>query len=375
MKLFIDTNIYLNYFRSSDESLSSLEELKKLLKRKRLKLVLPIQTRDEYFRNRNGIAEQSRELLLRETKLKLILPTPFLRSWQEATHIRKQVKATQKAYQRLLQKYDAEVAEEKTRADILIKSLFKTAEMFEDDEELLRKAHFRYLRGHPPKKNDGSLGDAIAWELLLAKTEDDLVLVSKDGDFAEQRGGVTWLKGFLEKEWRSKCGGKTIKLHDSLGEFINTFEKRQAVKEEVIKKEKYPENPWPLNPVFANLMGAGFNRGTNTVFADSRSSGALLSGANRTILTPIASGTVFSLGRDFINGSSAILGGTPGEGGTISANWNAGDYVPSPLFNRRMKFCPFCGNDIEAALSSGPIPIMIGFTCPQCNSQFDPRIA
>lgn len=238
MKIFIDTNIYLNYFRRSEVSLSSLKELKKLIGRKKLKLVLPVQTRDEYLRNRNGIAERSRDLIVRETDLKLMFPAPFVKGWPEAARVQKRVEATRKAYRELLKKYDTTVSMERTPADVLIQQLFKSAEVLEDSEDVLRRSYFRYLRGHPPRKTDGSMGDAISWELLLVKAKDDLVIITGDGDFAEKRRGDTYLNGFLEKEWRAKCDGKTIKLYNSLGEFINAFERRETVKNDVVKKEK-----------------------------------------------------------------------------------------------------------------------------------------
>jgi hypothetical protein len=113
MKLFVDTNIYLNYFRRSDESLSSLRELRKLLKQRKLKLVLPAQTRDEYFRNRNRIAEESRALIVQERERKLNLPAPFMRVWKEGKQVRLRLEATKRAYQDLLKKYDAKIEAEK----------------------------------------------------------------------------------------------------------------------------------------------------------------------------------------------------------------------------------------------------------------------
>lgn len=238
MKIFIDANIYLNYFRQGKAPLSSLQELKKLVRRKRLKLLLPAQTRDEYVRNRNGIAEQSRELILRAIDSSLVFPASFIRSWPEATRVQKRQDATNKAYRDLLRKYDATVSVERTPADILIQRLFATAEVLQDDDAIVRKAYFRHLRGHPPRKNNLSIGDAISWELLLAGAEDNLVIITGDGDYAERRAGAICLNGFLEKEWKAKCRGKTIELYNSLGEFINAFEKRQAVKNDVVKKEK-----------------------------------------------------------------------------------------------------------------------------------------
>jgi hypothetical protein len=259
MRLFIDANIYLNYFRRSDASLSSLEELEKLLKQNKLKLVLPNQTRDEYFRNRNGIAEKSRELLCGAAELKVMLPAPFIRAWPEATLVRKRVDATRKAYERLLRRFDATVSKERTPADILIKRLFAAAEVLEDDKELLNRAYFRYLRGHPPRKNDGSLGDAIMWELLLARVRDRLVVITKDTDFSEMRKGVISFNGFLEREWRATNRNKSIELYDSLGEFINAIEKREAVKKEVVQKEKSLDTTPRLNAVVTYNTGGVMN--------------------------------------------------------------------------------------------------------------------
>jgi hypothetical protein len=235
-----------------------LKELRRLLKQKKLALVLPAQTRDEYRRNRNGIADQSGVLLVGEIKRKLVLPAPFVTTWPETKRVRKHVELTKKSYQALVKRYDDAVSAESTPADILINRLFAAAESPEEDEDLLKKAHFRYLRGHPPRKNDGSLGDAIAWELLLEKINDDLVIVSRDSDFAETRRRETSLNAFMAREWRGRRPGKSAKLFVSLGEFINTFEKREAVKKTVVDRERTTEVSWPVVPTF-NFPSLGAN--------------------------------------------------------------------------------------------------------------------
>lgn len=64
MQLYIDTNIYLDYFRTGKDSLDSLKALKILLESKKLKLLIPAQVSQEYIRNRAQIVEDTRNLLL-----------------------------------------------------------------------------------------------------------------------------------------------------------------------------------------------------------------------------------------------------------------------------------------------------------------------
>ncbi len=367
--------------------------------------MLPAQTRDEYFRNRNRIAEQSRELLVREAELKLTFPAPFVKEWSEATTVRTQVEATRKAYKALLKKYDLMVSEEKTPSDVLIKHLFATADIFEEDEALLRKAHFRYLKGHPPRKNDGSFGDAIAWELLLAQTNDDLVVITKDSDFSESRQGTTSLNGFLEREWRTKNTNHSIELYISLGEFINAFERREAVKSDVVQKEKsyalntvltYPIGPGGVSivgsnatPFFAQPGGASI-AGNNATPFFAQPSGVSIVGNNA---TPFLTGPgVISVGNSegaYLTGPGVITFGNPVGSyfvnpGTVISEGNttyADDSETSSSIEAMgsigvAKYCPHCKNDITTALSaiSSSAKSASGlhkFTCPHCKSGFD----
>jgi len=241
MKLFIDTNIYLDYFRAGREGLASLEALKTLLKDDRLKLILPLQTKEEYSRNRDNIVEVMRKVLVaKQRDLSDYLPAaPTIKDWDETQDVRSKINKINEPFQKLIDKYDKETKDESTTADKLIAEVFSLANPVVEDKDLLEKAHIRYLKGHPPRKTDNSYGDAIIWETLLATaTDTDLTMVTHDTDFIEERRGKDELKTFLRKEWTAVAKTKKIQLFKSLGEFVNSFEKKQTIKKEIIEKEK-----------------------------------------------------------------------------------------------------------------------------------------
>jgi len=75
MQLYIDSNIYLEYFReNSAERLAPLKELIKLIEKKKITLILPSQTKQEYFRNRRKIAEITRSALIKQSNISSIIP-------------------------------------------------------------------------------------------------------------------------------------------------------------------------------------------------------------------------------------------------------------------------------------------------------------
>jgi hypothetical protein len=242
MQLYIDANIYLEYFReNSAEGLAPLRELVKLIKGKQLRLLIPKQTRQEYFRNRMKIAELTRTALIKQSGASFILPATFDKNTPEIKDILIEVRNLERAYKNLVTKYDQAVEKQKTDADLLINELFdKLGENLPEEDPIIQKAYTRYMKGNPPRKSDHSYGDAIIWETLLAKgLGDNLVIISRDSDFMEKYKGEQVLNSFLAVEWRIKTKKKNIvKLYKSLAEFINSFNKKKPIKEKIVEKEE-----------------------------------------------------------------------------------------------------------------------------------------
>lgn len=257
MNVYIDSNIYLDYFRKSSEKLVSLTALRNLLSQKKVKLLVPEQTAQEYNRNKGKMVEEFRKALIKQSELVAHLPVPEVREWEEAKKLTKAIEDAKDAYKSLIEKYDKVTEKEQTSSELIIEDILKLSLKTTEDKDLLERAYFRFLKGNPPRKNDSSLGDAIIWEsLLIHAIDDDLSIITRDSDYIEEQKGEKTLKLFLRKEWNTKTS-KSIKLFISLGEFINTVEKKKIIEEEVIREEK------------SNLE-AHFSRGTRITAAELR---------------------------------------------------------------------------------------------------------
>lgn len=241
MRFYIDANIYLDYFReNSKEGLTPLTELLKLLKTKKISLILPQQTKQEYFRNKYKIIETTRNVLVKQATPPLVLPSGLNKEMKEVREVKESLKNFKKAQTKLIEQYDRLVEKEKTDADLLIKEIFDLAIVPEENKDVVDRAHLRYMKGNPPRKSDYSYGDSIIWETLLGKAqEDDLCIITRDGDFTDKRQGSSVVNHFLFVEWRIKTKKKkNLTLYKSLAEAINSVSKKKIIKKKIIDKEK-----------------------------------------------------------------------------------------------------------------------------------------
>lgn len=236
MNLFIDANIYLNYFRMSSENTGSLGVLLKILKTKKsLRLLLPEQTLQEYSRNRSNIVNETKLALKEQKNFKSVLP-PIVRNWSEAKKIKKLFKELNFCYEKIIKRHDGELKNEDSKLDKVISEIFDKAIKVSEEKDIIDKAFYRMLKGNPPGKKD-SYGDAIIWESILNKwINESLAIITNDKDWLEKYDKEN-LNRFLFKEWQKKTK-KRIKVYSSLGKFINDFERKPTIKKETIEREE-----------------------------------------------------------------------------------------------------------------------------------------
>src|SRR5258708_10453321 len=81
---------------------------------------------------------------------------------------------------KILQKLRADIENKSLGADTLVSDLFSKATVFDHSDKVFAAALRRMKLGNPPGK-DGSHGDAINWETLLAQMpKQDLFLITDD---------------------------------------------------------------------------------------------------------------------------------------------------------------------------------------------------
>lgn len=202
MHLFIDTNILLSFYHLTSDDLEELRKLAVLLKQKQVAFYLTDQVVDEFARNREAkIADAIKRL--KEQKLNLQFPQ-ICKDYPEYASLRELQKSYDEKHSALLMKLSTDIAAKNLKADATIEELFSAATRLSTNERIVDRARLRLEVGNPPGK-DGSLGDAINWELLLEKApaEQDLYFVTEDRDYCSALDDNLF-KDFLVNEWKTK---------------------------------------------------------------------------------------------------------------------------------------------------------------------------
>ncbi len=270
MKVIIDTNIFLNFFRrQGEQSLVLLNSLISFLENNKFEICLPKQIEDEYWRRKQEVVEEHIKEL--EVSLKTNIPLPlFLESFKKSKDLKKIAKRFNLLKKEVIIEYKKRVANPNSQINKKINKLFSFSTKLEEDTVILDKAYFRTLKGNPPKKGEKSFGDAIVWETILKNCIDDnLVIISGDGDYTEKYNDLK-LHGYLEKEWTS-MSNKNIKLYTNLGLFINEQSgKKKPIKKATIQEENYLNTNLLASKSYQLLSSLGK---TDSVFLNSVSPG------------------------------------------------------------------------------------------------------
>ena len=213
MNLFLDTNVYLGFYKLSGDDLEELKKLTIAVRDGGTKLLLTQQTRDEFERNREKSIADSLDFL-QKAKLPQSFPR-LIQSYPEYEELRNGLRRYETLRDSLLVSARQEASTRSLHADLLIKDLWDQVTALERTDEAITAARSRVRLGNPPGK-DGSLGDAVNWEILLTAVPDgeDLLVVSADSDFRSPLADGR-LHGFLEDEW-TEAKGSSIALYPSL---------------------------------------------------------------------------------------------------------------------------------------------------------------
>lgn len=217
MNIFIDTNIFLSFYHFSNDDLEELKKLSVLLEQGKVKLYLPEQVIQEFRRNReNKIADALKQL--REQKLDLRFPQ-FCKEYEEFESLRQLQRSYSKAHAELIQKAIQDIQSENLKADKVIHDLFENGISIPVDETIKDLARTRIAVGNPPGKN-GSLGDALNWEVLIGNIQigENLYFVTDDKDYSSPID-TNVFNTYLSQEWKTHKNSDIV-YYRSLSEFF-----------------------------------------------------------------------------------------------------------------------------------------------------------
>jgi len=237
--LFIDTNIYLDFYRIRNEVKASFLEHVEAI---RDSLIVTDQVEMEFKKNRQAaILEGMKEL----KPLSKINVPGVIKKDKSATALEHDYKRINDRIKKLKSRLD-NVFENPVRYDKVYQVLQRLF-LKKQDIDLYRKhkkryevrefAKKRFMLGYPPrKKSDTSIGDAINWEWLIYVAEEknaDIWIVSRDSDYGVIQENKGFLNDWLKQEFRERVNKKRkIVLCPKLSLALREFEIPVSIEEE-----------------------------------------------------------------------------------------------------------------------------------------------
>jgi len=217
--LFVDTNVFLEFYSSTKESLGQLKDLSEHLTADGICLHLPEQVLDELWRNRETRLKTAADNFKKESHPGGI-PQHML-EYPQASEYRTAVEAATRARNAMINQAATDASNNALPADIVLQDLIDKAELYLDDEQIFVRAVKRMQKGSPPGKPD-SVGDQYNWEVLLSRVPDgDLHIVSNDGDYVSALN-TGRPHPSLEVEWKQSKNGK-LHVYKGVKPFLDRY--------------------------------------------------------------------------------------------------------------------------------------------------------
>ena len=228
--LFIDTNIWLDFYRArGDAGLKLLNHVEAI----KDKVIVTYQLESEFKTNRQKVLQESWANLKAPDGLGL----PNIVADAKTTKIlSKDMKDAKKRVESLRKKLVRVIAKP-TLHDPVYKICQRIFHRKDDitltrsndlRHVIRRKAFRRFLHGCPPRKRqDVSIGDAFNWEWMVhcaTERNAELVIVTRDSDFGITIGDESYINDHLKQEFQERVSKKRkillcCRLTDALKHF------------------------------------------------------------------------------------------------------------------------------------------------------------
>lgn len=264
--LFIDTNIWLDLYRTGDTTKEWLAHVAKVSDH----LITTYQVEMEFKANRQSVILGELRRLDADTsfqRLGIFSDDPdakaLLEIGEKAKQYRKQLKA----------KLESVLTDPHTNdyfyreASALFRQDTGLCLLRDDDEKrsIREKALRRMSHGCPPRKSDSSIGDAFNWEwaiLCAFAHKADLVIVTRDSDYFVTYGNKAFVNDHLKHEFADRVG-REVTVYNRLSQAMKLFNvtvtaAEEKAEEDVIERARSERdqalsevnrlglNPWPV---------------------------------------------------------------------------------------------------------------------------------
>ncbi len=233
--IFIDTNIFLNFYRYSNDDLEELKKISHLINEGEIILYITQQVVDEFTRNRDSAVTESYKKF---DEIKVDQSFPYICKTYEEDYqfLRDTIKKFSEAKNTLAAKLVSDIENNTLKADDVVKTIFSSSKIIATEDDRLNKAITRYNLGNPPGKNN-SYGDALNWETLLqlVPNSQNIYFITDDKDFKSQFDKNKF-NSFLVSEWKSKKKSEVM-FYNQLSVFFKDNYPEIILREEEAKNK------------------------------------------------------------------------------------------------------------------------------------------
>lgn len=247
--LFVDTNIFLDFYRNrQDANFKLLERLKPVKER----VICTYQVEMEFLKNRQRALKESLDDIQLAKTLK---PPPILADSTNAKTAQEQLKKANLHLKKAQAKITDLLNMPSSRTDPVyevLETIFQSnsSHVLTRDmpirHQIKRRAWRRFMLGYPPRKHDDtSIGDAVNWEWIIECGKNltgKIIIVSRDSDYGTAVNGDCFLNNQLKQEYRDRVGKRrpllfVNRLSDALKEMhVNVTKKEVDAESEHLEK-------------------------------------------------------------------------------------------------------------------------------------------
>jgi hypothetical protein len=251
--LFVDTNIWLDFYRAQNEAyLGLLEKVEGIKSR----IIVTHQLESEFKKNRQQVIVNSMRVL-KDHMPKKVPSVGVLAQKQEFKMLGKDIEKACSRIKNLQNQLMAMIESPADRDKVFqaVNRIFhkEDALVLNRDEghkelrqEIRERAHRRFLHGCPPRKtSDTSYGDAINWEWMIEcaiRNSAELVIVSRDADYGITHENKSYINDHLRQEFSNRVSQRRkLLLYTKLSDALKHF-KVAVTQEQVQAEAEFIEN-------------------------------------------------------------------------------------------------------------------------------------
>lgn len=222
VKLFIDANVFLQFFR---EDMPRFHNLVESLLELRPHLLITERVAAEVRRNKVRVAASAFSVLEKQLAFPAVrLPEHLDDTDNDTLHqlnedlaqLLARVRDATTCFRLHRDQLLRRIATSEDQTSKKLERLFENAAIPTDDQ--LARARQRRRYGDPPGKPGDPLGDQLSWEQVLdeVSAHNDVWLVTRDTDYFEDIGGELLLNPFLARELSQRAPNRNARVFSKL---------------------------------------------------------------------------------------------------------------------------------------------------------------